>query len=198
MIAAAHGAQVIAADPGRGRQLNAGASAASGDTLLFLHADTLLPSDAAAHVDAALSTSGAIAGAFRLKIDAPSASFRLIERAVNWRSLHLQLPYGDQAIFMRAATFREAGGFPDVPVMEDFALMRRFKRSGKIALADAAVLTSARRWLARGIWRTTLLNQACIAAFLCGISPHRIALWRNRVGTGARRRPVLATPPAAQ
>ncbi|MHC4081034.1 MAG: TIGR04283 family arsenosugar biosynthesis glycosyltransferase [Planctomycetota bacterium] len=178
-VAEARGARVVGSEPGRGRQMNRGAAAATGDVLLFLHADTLLPAGYEKHVVSVLQQDGVSAGAFELSIDAPHRSLRVIERAVNWRSRLLGMPYGDQAIFVEAAMFRRAGGFPDVGAMEDFELVRRLRRSGRVAIAPAQVVTSARRWLGCGVWRTTALNQLCVAAYLMGVPADRIAVWRN-------------------
>lgn len=127
----------------------------------------------------AASLSGAD-GAFEFCVDAPSWALRLIERLANWRSRGLQMPYGDQAIFVRASILRDIGGFPDIPIMEDFELMRRLRRGGRIVTAPAPADTSARRWLALGTWRRTLLNQLCIIAYCVGVSPSRIACWYER------------------
>jgi rSAM/selenodomain-associated transferase 2 len=181
-VAAARGARVVRADPGRGRQMNRGAAAASGDVLLFLHADTLLPVGYEKHVMAILEQDGVSAGAFGLSIDAAHRSLRVVERAVNWRSRRLGMPYGDQAIFVRAVTFRRAGGFPDVAAMEDFDLVRRLRKMGRVEIAPARVVTSARRWLCCGVWRTTVLNQLCVAAYLAGVPADRIASWRRMPG----------------
>lgn len=174
------GATVIESSPGRGRQLTAGALAATGDTLLFLHADTSLPRGFEHHVFCTLDQPGVCAGAFRLSIDAEGRAFRLIERLVSFRSRVRQMPYGDQGIFVSVAAFREVGGFPDVPIMEDYALVRRLRRYGRIRMAPATVVTSARRWIDHGVWRTTLRNQMCIAAYRLGVSPSRIVQWRER------------------
>ena len=179
-IARALGVQVVTADPGRATQLNAGAAAATGDALLFLHADTRLPEDFDRHVLDILSHPGVACGAFRLRIDAPRRSLRVVETLANWRSTALQKPYGDQAIFLTREMFDRIGGFPSLPVMEDFELVRRLRRHGRIEIAPAAVVTSARRWLERGVWRTTLINQLCIAAYYAGVSPQRIAAWRSQ------------------
>ncbi len=187
--AEAHGARVVVSAPGRGRQMNAGAAVATGDVLLFLHADTALPPEFTRHVAEAMARPNVIAGAFELGIDAPHRALRLIEAAVNRRSRLLGLPYGDQAIFLHAATFRRVGGYPEADAMEDFALIRRLRRCGRIEIVPASVSTSARRWLAGGIWRTTFLNQACIAAWMMGVPGWRIASWRTAV---TRRHPEPA------
>lgn len=175
------GARVLAAPAGRGSQLAAGARAATRGVLLFLHADTRLPGGWAEQVRRVLE-SGHIAGAFRLAVDGPGWKLRLVEWGANVRSRLRQMPYGDQAIFMTREAYEQAGGFHDIPAMEDFDFVRRLRRRGRIGLCSGAVLTSARRWKARGVWRTTLLNQWCIVAFLLGISPQRIARWRSGGG----------------
>ena len=160
--------------------MNAGAAAASGDILLFLHADTSLPSGFDEYVFRALDREDVCAGAFRLSIEAKGRSFRLIENLVNLRSRVLQMPYGDQAIFVPMRIFHEVGGFPDAPIMEDYELVRRLRRMGRIAITPVAVATSARRWLDRGTWRTTLTNQVCIAAYRLGVPPTHVVRWRRR------------------
>ncbi|MCH7885528.1 MAG: TIGR04283 family arsenosugar biosynthesis glycosyltransferase [Planctomycetes bacterium] len=189
-IARAYGATVVESPPGRGRQLAVGASIATGDTLLFLHADTSLPSGFDDYVFGALDQPGVCAGAFRLLIDGEGRSFRLIEKMVNFRSRARQMPYGDQAIFVRARVLHEAGGFPDLPIMEDYVLIRRLQRIGRVVIAPATVVTSARRWIDHGVWRTTLRNQVCIAAYRLGVSPARIARWREDAGAP---RPATST-----
>lgn len=180
------GARVLRARRGRASQMNAGARAALAELLIFLHADTLLPDQFETHVRSILSTPGVVAGAFRLGIDGPSAHLRIMETVANWRSRRLQFPYGDQAIFLPADRFREIGGYPEVPIMEDFELIRRLRRLGRIAVAPRAVRTSARRWERLGPWRAWLINQTAIAAYLAGVSPARIAGWYTRPG-GTRR-----------
>ncbi len=169
------GIRLLRSPPGRGRQQNLGAAAAGGDTLLFLHCDTRLPADALYHMQRMLATPDVAAGAFRLAIDAAGAGFRLIEWGANLRARLLQLPWGDQALFMKREYFLRAGGFPDQPLLEEPLLLQRLKRLGRIGMAKAAVTTSARRWQERGLLRTTLLNQVILAGFLCGISPQRLA-----------------------
>ncbi|MBW4658206.1 MAG: TIGR04283 family arsenosugar biosynthesis glycosyltransferase [Drouetiella hepatica Uher 2000/2452] len=167
--------KIISAAPGRANQMNAGAAIASGKILLFLHADTCLPSGFPALVTQALD--GAIAGAFALHIAGDMLGIRWVERGVHWRSRFLQLPYGDQAIFLKASQFRAIGGFADLPIMEDFELVRRLQKLGKIAIVSAPVLTSDRRWQKLGILKTTLINQVAVIAYFLGVSPDRIARW---------------------
>jgi rSAM/selenodomain-associated transferase 2 len=179
-IAKAFGVTVLSSPPGRAIQMNAGAAVANGDILLFLHADTRLPAGFAEMIRSRLQQPGVVAGAFGLKIDAPQWGLRLVEWGVKWRSLLWQMPYGDQAIFLTKAQFQQVGGFPQLPIMEDFELMRRLQSLGKITLVSVPVITSARRWLKKGILPTTLINQIVIIAYLCGVSPAQIRDWYRR------------------
>jgi uncharacterized protein len=172
--------RVIQTDRGRACQMNAGAAVAAGQILLFLHADTRLPPGFDQFVHQALSRPKVIAGAFELKIDATMLGLRLVEWGVKWRSRLLQLPYGDQALFLRAATFHRLGGFPELPIMEDFVFVRQVRRLGQIAIVPATVLTSGRRWQKLGVIRTTLVNQWVILGYFLGVSPARIARWYRR------------------
>jgi uncharacterized protein len=176
-VAAAHGARVLTAPRGRARQMNFGAAAARGELLLFLHADTLLPPGFAVQVRQEMARPEVVAGAFRLAISGPERGLRLVEKGANWRAAALGMPYGDQALFLRAGLFQELGGFPDQPLLEDFALMRTLRRRGRIAIAPLAATTSGRRWRQLGILRATLLNQLIILAFLLGCSPCRLHHW---------------------
>lgn len=176
-IEAASGVKIISAPVGRAIQMNAGAATANGDILLFLHADTLLPVGFDTWVRQILAQPGIIAGAFQLKIDGTTPGLRLVEKMVNLRSRYFQMPYGDQAIFLKTTTFQQLGGFPNQPIMEDFELIRRLQQQGKIALSPLPVLTSARRWQKLGILKTTLINQIVIIAYFLGVSPDRLASW---------------------
>jgi hypothetical protein len=182
-LAASRRTKVIQSNPGKAVQMNTGAAAAAGDILVFLHADTQLPEDFSHQIVSALNQNGVAAGAFRLTIDSSGAGIRIIERMANLRSRFLRLPYGDQALFMRKTLFDEIGGFPDLPIMEDFILVRRLKRKGKIVIVPAAVVTSPRRWLHLGIFKTWLINQLIIIAYYLGIPPERLTrLYRREKG----------------
>jgi rSAM/selenodomain-associated transferase 2/rSAM/selenodomain-associated transferase 1 len=176
-IAAAAGVRLLRARPPRAVQMNAGAALANGATLLFLHGDTRLPAGFLLQVGRTLDRPKVVAGAYRLGIDAPGAGLRVIERVANWRSERLQMPYGDQGLFLPAARFWELGGFPALPFMEDFEMVHRLRRVGRIALAGGQVRTSARRWQRLGIVRTWLVNQGVITAYRLGVSPARLARW---------------------
>lgn len=179
----AHGFRVLETPfaAGRGSQLNHGAAAATGDILLFLHADTRLPPDFPKAVQGCLQIPQHILGAFRLKLDAGGILLDLIVWAANHRARQLALPYGDQALFMRRDDFMRLGGFPKVPIMEDFLLLKEAKRHGRIAILPQAVTTSARRWQRLGTLHTTLVNQLVILGYYLGISPKRLAsFYRGR------------------
>jgi rSAM/selenodomain-associated transferase 2 len=174
-IAEKAGAKVISSLPGRARQLNSGVDGASGSILLFLHADTILPEKFEAIIEKALEPPDVAAGAFRLHIDASKPIFRFIEVGANLRSILLQMPYGDQGLFMKKKILKIAGGYPDQPIMEDFCLIRSLKKHGRICIVSAHAKTSARRWLKQGIIKTTFKNQCIIAGFLLGVTPRRLA-----------------------
>ncbi|MGC8711196.1 MAG: TIGR04283 family arsenosugar biosynthesis glycosyltransferase [Leptodesmis sp.] len=181
-IAESLGAKVVNSTAGRSHQMNLGADVARGDILLFLHADTCLPTEFDRLIRQALQYSGVIAGAFELKIDGVNPGLRIVEWGVKWRSRLFQMPYGDQAIFLRSSIFHEIGGFPDLPIMEDFEFIRKLKRHGQIAIVPAAVLTSDRRWRKLNICRTTLINQLIILGYLLKVPPARLAYWYRSWG----------------
>lgn len=170
----AHGVKVLMAEPGRAKQMNAGAAAATGGILVFLHADTRLPENFTTHVRSILRNPDVAAGAFAFRLDADGRAYRILERLVNWRSRALRMPYGDQALFMKARTFRVLGGFPDLPVMEDFEMVRRLKHHGRISIAPAPAVTSARRWREHGFLKTTIRHQWLIAGYCLGVPPQRL------------------------
>jgi rSAM/selenodomain-associated transferase 2 len=163
-------------EKGRGVQLNRGAAIASGDVLLFLHADTVLPPAAFERIAEAMLDEGCVGGAFDLRIDSPRTAFRVIETVACLRSRLTRIPYGDQAIFIRSSFFRTLGGFREIPIMEDVDLMRRIKRKGwKITIFREPVITSARRWEKEGLFFGTLRNWFLVTLYLCGVAPERLA-----------------------
>lgn len=189
-IAQALGVRVLQASGGRAAQMNRGAAAATGNLLLFLHGDTSLPPGFDRQIRDTLAQPGVVAGAFELKIGATLPGVQLVEWGVQQRSRWLQMPYGDQGIFLRAETFQQIGGFPELPIMEDFELMRQLKRLGRVAIVPNAVVTSGRRWQQLGVLQTTLLNQAVILGYLLGVSLDRLERWYRGAGRkiGTRRR----------
>jgi rSAM/selenodomain-associated transferase 2 len=168
--------RVLEAPRGRGRQLNAGARAATGDVLLFLHVDTSLPSDAATWVSRALAEPGVVAGAFRVRTEADGGPNWLgpLLRLADLRSRMTRLPYGDQAVFVRRDAFERAGGFPDQPLMEDVELARRLWRVGRIRTVPGVVRVSGRRFLAHPV-RTVLAMRCFPLLYRLGVSPERLA-----------------------
>ena len=176
-IAKSLGARVINSSPPRARQMNLGAIEATGDVLLFLHADTQLPEKFDKLILNSFKQPGIVGGAFELRINSDIPALRLIERLANWRSRSLKTPYGDQAIFILSKFFHQAGGFPNIPILEDFEMIRRLKKKGKITTLSVPVLTSPRRWQNLGILQTTLINQLVIVAYFMGIAPETIAYW---------------------
>jgi rSAM/selenodomain-associated transferase 2 len=180
-IAKNAGARVVTSKPGRAIQQNIGAEKSSGDILLFLHADTLLP-PGFDHIirDCLTGPEKPIAGAFRLSIDLPGPGILFITWMTNLRSRFLHLPYGDQALFMRKSTFEQVGGFPEIEIMEDFALAGKLKKTGQIRIMKEKVITSGRRWHKLGILKTTMINQGMIIGYLFGRSPASLANWYRR------------------
>jgi len=174
-IARAYNVRSLQVPPCRAAQMNAGAKEACGDILLFLHADTRLPRKWANHVRSELDKPSVAGGAFPLKLDENARWSQIIEALANIRSRRLHMPYGDQAIFIRARLFHGMGGFAELPIMEDFEFMRRLRKRGRISIVPEPVVTSARRWRESGVWWTTAVNQAVIIGFFLGISPHLLA-----------------------
>lgn len=190
-LALAMGVTVLASAAGRAQQMNVGAKAATGDILVFLHGDTRLPAGFDTLIRAALSTEQRqipIAGAFGLKIDAPQYQLRWVEIGANWRSRWLQMPYGDQAIFLRATAFAAIGGFPELPIMEDFELIQRLKRRGSIFIIPTPAITSARRWLEKGTLYTTLINQSIVLGYLLGFKPEHLKQLYRRAKSSPKRK----------
>lgn len=169
------GAKVISSDPGRGIQMNAGAEKASGDILLFLHADTLLPSGFSNLVRHAMSDPKIAGGYFAWKVYPTSPMLRYVQMTVNWRTRIFGFPYGDQAFFVRASLFHQMGGYAPIPLMEDVEFIRRLKKMGKVAFIPAPVITSPRLFQTQGALRTTLKNKVILFGYFFGVSPQRLA-----------------------
>jgi rSAM/selenodomain-associated transferase 2 len=174
-VAHAAGARVVVAPRGRGIQLAAGAAAAGGDWLLFLHADTRPEPGwaAAAHRFIAAPGNASRAGYFRFALDDPAPEARRLERAVAWRCRVLALPYGDQGLLLSRALYEATGGFRPLPLMEDVDLVRRLGRRRLVAL-PAAALTSAERWRRDGWRRRSARNLLCLSLWFLGVPPRLI------------------------
>ncbi len=175
--ARAMGVRVINSRPPRANQLNDGIASAQGEFLLFLHADTALPPGYDDIVREVMSDPDVRLGAFRLKIRARGTGYRMIEFFTHLRSRLFSFPYGDQALFVRAVDVHRLGGFRELPIMDDYEFVRRFRRWGKIRVVSTPVKTSARRWRRLGIIRTTLINQFVILGFILGVKPDTLYEW---------------------
>ena len=170
-------ANVLRSPTGRARQMNTGAATASGDVLLFLHADTLLPPTAADDITAALADPRVAGGHFDARITPDRGLLWLVGRMMSWRARLTGIATGDQAIFVRRAVFEELGGFPDISLMEDIAFSRLLKRSGRVTALRSCVVTSGRRWEQHGVARTILLMWWLRLLFFLGMSPDRLNKW---------------------
>lgn len=178
--------RVIAAPRGRAAQMNAGAAVATGDVLLFLHADSRLPGDAAAAIDGAIR-SGRRWGRFDVAIDGRSRMLPIVAAAMNLRSRLTGIATGDQGIFVERRLFADVGGYPPMPLMEDLALSRTLgRRAGRPACLASRVRTSGRRWDRDGAWRTILLMWRLRAAWALGTDPAQLA--KAYASPDARRR----------
>lgn len=165
---------VMHAERGRARQMNVGARRASGEVLLFLHADTRLPQSALNDIAAALSDSRYLGGRFDVELEGAHWMLKIVGTLINYRSRVTQVGTGDQALFVRREVFERMGGFPDIPLMEDIAFCRALKRIGGVACLRSRVITSARRWERDGVWRTIFKMWSLKVCYLAGVSPMRL------------------------
>ena len=166
--------QVQISSPGRARQMNAGAANASGDWLLFLHADTQLPPAVVEVIAAALRDYGGQWGRFDVRLSGDRWMLRVIERMINWRSRLTGIATGDQAMFVKREVFERLGGYGEVPLMEDVDLSKRLKRTSRPVCIRQPVITSSRRWEEQGVWSTILLMWWLRWLFFVGVSPDRL------------------------
>jgi rSAM/selenodomain-associated transferase 2 len=164
----------IDAPRGRAAQMNTGAAAAHGEWLVFLHADTQLPSGWTDAIGAAERDPRVNAGCFRFALDSRSAKARIIELGVRARVALFGLPYGDQALFVRRDAFVAMGGYADLPIMEDVDLVRRLRRDGRLHRSALTATTSARRWERDGWLRRTARHLTLIVLYFCGVAPARL------------------------
>ncbi|MES2756628.1 MAG: TIGR04283 family arsenosugar biosynthesis glycosyltransferase [Pseudomonadota bacterium] len=156
-LATALADKVIGAPRGRASQMNAGAAAARGEILLFVHADTVLPADADLLVVDALRSGKHVWGRFDVDIAGSAPMLATIAFMMNWRSRVTGIATGDQAIFVRRDAYLAVGGFPAQPLMEDIEISHRLKRQSAPLCLKQRVITSGRRWESRGVWRTIFL-----------------------------------------
>jgi rSAM/selenodomain-associated transferase 2 len=167
--------RVLTSQPGRARQLNAGAEACRGDVLLFVHADTRLPQSVKTSIESALADALVVGGRFDVQFDSDSAWSRLISTFMNLRSRLTRIFTGDQAMFVRRNVFEQLGGFSDIPLMEDIEFSTRLKRRGPTIALHDTVITSFRRWERGGPLKTILLMWSLRFFYWIGVSPHRLA-----------------------
>ncbi len=176
------GASVVIAPRGRGSQMNAGARVVTGSWLCFLHADVRVSPGALQLLERTVADANASAAVWRLAIDSPGFWYRTFEFGALLRDRLGGLPYGDQGLLVRRELFDEVGGFPDIPVFEDVAMVRALRRETSLRRLPAAVRVSSRRWQREGLCKAWLRNTALVSAFLVGISPNRLARWYRPEG----------------
>jgi rSAM/selenodomain-associated transferase 2 len=167
--------QVLIGSRGRAAQMNAGAAAASGDVLVFLHADTQPPIETLMRLTEILERSGRSWGRFDVRIDGRHPLLPLVAGSMNWRSRLTGIATGDQTIFVDRRVFEQVGGYPEIALMEDIALSRRLKCTGRPLCLSDRVVTSGRRWESRGVIRTILLMWSLRLAYRLGVQPGRLA-----------------------
>ncbi len=174
-IAEGTGARVVRAARGRGGQMAAGAAAAQGDWLLFLHADTVLERDWETDAAAFMAEANDVrrAAAFRFALDDATPQARRLERLVAARCRWLALPYGDQGLLIARAFYDELGGFKAMPLMEDVDIVQRIGRR-RLVMLKAAAVTSAERWHRDGWLRRSARNLMCLSLYSLGVAPERI------------------------
>jgi|ERR1051326_3943735 rSAM/selenodomain-associated transferase 2 len=166
--------------PGRAHQMNFGAQHATGDVLLFLHADTMILPGAIEMVRYQMRRVNVVGGAFDLRLDSEHLRIQLIARLATLRSRLTRVPYGDQAIFVRRGIFNHLHGYRLIPVMEDVDLARRMRRMGKIVFISEGLISSARRWEHNGVCKTTAIHLLVRLLFLLRVSPAKLAAIRQK------------------
>jgi len=165
----------ISSERGRAKQMNAGASIAKGEILIFLHADTELPIHALRRIGSFIGQTEYVGGAFDLGIKPDKPIFKVIGTLSSLRSRLNRIPFGDQAIFIRREYFNKIGGYKEIPLMEDVELLRRIKKSGdRIRIFYDRAMTSPRRWEKEGVIYCTLRNWTLQALYLLGVSPEKL------------------------
>ena len=191
------GVLLVQGPRGRASQMNEGARRATGDVLLFLHADVSLPADAASYIRGALARPGTVAGAFRTWTVAdgvePKPWWSPLLHLADLRSRYSHLPYGDQAIFLRREIFWEAGSFPELPLMEDLALGRKLRTRGTVRTVPARVTVSGRRFIERPLYYTLLVSLFPLL-FRLGVPASALAAWYGNVRGGVHRSSARGTP----
>lgn len=169
------GARVISASRGRARQMNAGASIAQGDVLLFLHADTFLPNRAEQQIMLAMEATSRVWGRFAVEIQGRAWMLKIVALLMNIRSCLTGIVTGDQAMFMYRHAFIKVGGFPDLPLMEDITLSQHLLTLSRPICLTSKVITSGRRWEKKGVWRTIFLMWRLRWAYWRGVPADQLA-----------------------
>ena len=175
-VAQAEGVRIVAAEKGRGQQLRAGGATATGDWILFLHADTHLPASwhAAADAFAGDAANRFRAAVFTFALDDASPQARRMERLVGWRTRRLGLAYGDQGLLISRVFYDRLGGFRDMPLMEDVDIVRRIGKAN-LSVLDTKAVTSADRYRRGGWWGRPMRNLFCLSLHFLGVSPDFLA-----------------------
>lgn len=179
-IATSMNCRVLMCEPGRGGQQDTGARAATGDVLVFLHADARMSTGSLAQLRSRFSDNvnpRSLWGCYRQYIDAHGMLFRWIERGNEYRARARRMVYGDQCFWMHRELYELSGGFPSHPLMEDVAMSDRLRRFGRPVILCGPVTVSPRRWLQRGVVRQTIRNWTLFGLYRAGVSPQRIAGW---------------------
>ena len=174
------GIYLRAAQPNRGGQMNLAAARATGDVLIFHHADSILSEAHVAAIVGALRDPQVIGGAFYRKFDGRHPGLLWLETVARFLTRHGGSFFGDQSVFVRRETFRALGGFAPIPLMEDMEFSRRLRRAGRVAVLDPPIESSSRRHAGRGAWRTSIQNGLFIVLYKCGLSPTHLHRWYYR------------------
>jgi len=169
--------KLLRTSPGRGRQMNVGGTSATGNWLLFLHADCRLPHKWLTAIDSAGQDPATVGGWFQFQLNTQVWQARILEYFVALRIKILHLPYGDQGIFVKKMVFEKLGGFREWPLMEDVDFVRRLQKNGKVYPSVLSVITSARRWEQDGWVKRSAKNLALMSLYLIGVSVTQLAKW---------------------
>ncbi|MCB1645194.1 MAG: TIGR04283 family arsenosugar biosynthesis glycosyltransferase [Pseudomonadales bacterium] len=172
-LALAGGASVVDSEPGRAGQMNLGAAQATGDVLVFLHADTKLPADFLVQISHGIAA-GALWGRFDVRLSGTHPMFRVIAGMMNLRSRLTGICTGDQCLFVRRDVFNQVGGYPQIPLMEDIELSSRLRKLQRPCCIRSALVTSSRRWEAQGILRTILLMWKLRLKYFLGVPASKL------------------------
>ena len=176
-IAEKFGLPIVTSPPGRALQMNAGAQSATGEILFFLHADSRVDENSYQKMASVMEKENKVGGAFSLAIESEKPSLKMISLFGTLRAKHLNLVFGDQAIFVRTGVFHEIGGFPLLHICEDLDFYRQLMAKGPTVILEEKTFTSARRWYTEGIFFTSLRNSVITTLFLLGFSPRILSKW---------------------